>query len=1687
MPTRISIGWATGALALGLSLCPSLRAALDPTRDKILYMVATAHLDDQWNWTIQDTINSFIPNTLHQNFTYFSNPSFTNYTFSFEEAWRYQLINEYYPADFLTLSNYIAQGRWRVAGSVMVAGDVNTPAPESLIRHTLYANNYWRQQFGKTSVDIFLPDCFGFGYALPSVAAHCGLKGFSSQKLSWGCWTNIPFQNIGRWVGPDGSSIVAALQPGSYTSTIGGNLANDSGELNRLTNNFRQTGLYLDYRYFGTGDQGGAPDAASVSNVCLSVQTTGAVHVLNTGSDQLFRDLTPAQVSMLPTYQGELLMQTHGTGTYTAHAENKKYHRQCEQAAAEAECASVLADWLQGGGTYPQERLNKSWARFLWHEFHDDLTGTSIPSAYSFSWNDYLLALNELTAETAARMSVVGSSLDTTAAGVPLVVFNPLSVAREDLVEATVTFADGVPAAIRVFAPNGDEVPSQMGTPSGATVPVTFLADVPSMGAAVYDVRPSPTPCTLSTGLSVANGQIESTRYRVLLNANGDVSSILDKVNNQQLLSAPIRWEFLYDLSTSWPCWEVQYNNLIAAPVSYLSAPATVQVLENGPARVTLAVLRNNAGSTFVERIRLGAGNAGDRVEWDVSAHWATLQTLLKLDFPLAVSNPYATFDLGLGTIQRPNETPNLYEVPAQQWADLTASSGSYGITLMSDSKYGWDKPANNELRLSIFHTPAVGGSFVYEATNSVGTHHMLLAVMGHRNDWRTSGSAWVAARLNQPLQAFQTLPHTGSLGKNFGFLSCNNSNVMVKAIKKAENSSEIIVRLQELTGQPQSAQLSLAAPILTARQVTGAEDPVTTLNPSGGVLTISLSAYQPMTLALTLSPPTTLIPKPQSLPLALPFNLDAISTDANRTDGNFDSGYTYPAELMPSSIVRDGLTFRLGPTNDAANNALSCQGQTLALPAGYNDLYFLAAAASNDVTATFTLNTATTNITVRYFSGFIGQWYPPFLKKDEIGWICTHRHNGAGLNEAYNFCYLFKYHLDLPPGTSSLTLPTSPNLRIFAITLVTNAPTDATITGGALGQNLLPWANAGASRIINAGQNGTATVTLDASGSADPDGTIASYLWSQNGTVFASSVNPTVTLPIGTNHILLTVTDNEGGIGQDIVTLTVLPPLSVTLTATPTNATAAPLTVQFSAQAGGGLSGPQDTTDDHQGTISAQGENTPNEAATNAFDDNLSSKWLDFANVYPSTRSSWIQYQYANGIGRFVTNYTITSANDSSSYPARNPANWHLLGSNDGGTTWTTLDIETNQAFTASQQTLAWNVSHPGTYNIYRLQIDSVANPPAANSVQLDEIQLIGPALYSYWWSFGDGATATTQNPQHTYSAPGEYLVILGVTTGAYSGTNSALITIGPALTASLSATPDLGATPLTVQFTGQGAGGNGARAPYDTTDDQRGTVTAQGNNPPNETCVNAFDDTTASKWLDFASAFPSTRSSWIQYQYAAGLKCIVSQYTITSANDSPERDPANWRLLGSNDGGTTWTTLDAQINQLFTNRFETLAYAIPNTNAYNLFRFQIDRVANPALANSVQLSELAFIGDPAYSYLWSFGDGTLSTAQNPRHTYLTNGTYSVTLQVYDGAATATASTSVTALPLVLGFSQITAGQIGLSWPQWGSNCSLYVTTDLTPPIAWSLVTNHPVVLNGTNTVILPSSAGNRFFQLRN
>ena len=228
----------------------------DLDHEKTLYVVGYAHLDTQWRWTYPEVIDEFIANTLHNNFALLA--KYPNYVFNFTGSRRYELMQEYYPADFEILRKYVAEGRWFPAGSSVDEGDSIIPSAESLIRQVLYGNHYFRREFGKASEEFMLPDCFGFPAALPSILAHCGIKGFSTQKLTWGSAVGIPFK-VGAWVGPDGKSVVAALDPGTYVGDVEEDLSQSRGWLERIDHTGAISGVYADYHYYGTGDRGGAP------------------------------------------------------------------------------------------------------------------------------------------------------------------------------------------------------------------------------------------------------------------------------------------------------------------------------------------------------------------------------------------------------------------------------------------------------------------------------------------------------------------------------------------------------------------------------------------------------------------------------------------------------------------------------------------------------------------------------------------------------------------------------------------------------------------------------------------------------------------------------------------------------------------------------------------------------------------------------------------------------------------------------------------------------------------------------------------------------------------------------------------------------------------------------------------------------------------------------------------------------------------------------------------------------------------------------------------------------------------------------------------------------------------------------------------------------------------------------------
>jgi alpha-mannosidase len=1141
--------WILACLCLLAASCGGKdNARPNLAKQPTLYVVGYAHLDTQWRWDYPTTIRDYLTKTMRVNFDYFE--KYPNYIFNFSGARRYAMMKEYYPAEYDKVKNYVASGRWFPCGSSYEENDVNSPSGESIVRQILYGTQFFRREFGKTSAEYMLPDCFGFPASLPSILAHCGIRGFSSQKLS-SSWqpaaqvggpdspektpVGIPF-NIGVWEGPDGKSVMAALNPGSY----GGQVTYDLSKTPpappkpdpaltpeqlqqrerwfrplvdwpaRIDLNGKVTGVFADFMYYGTGDTGGGAQESSVKllDAIVSRRTiaqpnpyiqrgrgqrgqnaaagqaqtpaappapdvvvgNGPVRVLSSTAEQVFLDIKPSQMSRLPRYKGDLELINHSAGSITSQTTMKRWNRMNEVLADDAERASVAAVWL-GGRPYPLSRLNRAWDLVMGNQMHDIIPGTSIPKAYEYSWNDEILAANQFAGVLSSAVEAIASVLDTRALGTAVIVYNPLNIAREDVVEATLSFPAGLPKAVRVFGPEGTEVPSQL----EAGGKVVFVAKVPSVGFAVYDVRPADSPSPSS--LKISGSAIENARYAVMIDKNGDVSSIFDKSLGRELLRAPARLEIKTDNPENWPAWNMDFDQQQAAPRALVGGPAKVRIVESGAARVALSVERKAEGSTFVQTIRLAAGDAGNRLEFGMDMDWMTREAHLKAVFPLAASNSVATYNWDVGTIERTTDFDRQFEVASHQWVDLTDRSGSFGATILTDCKNASDKPDDHTLRLTLVRTPGVRGGYPDQATLDLGHHEFVYGLAGHAGDYRQGATDWQGLRLNQPLCAFEGPAHEGALGKSIAFLTMNNARVRVLALKKAEQSDEFVVRMVEMDGRAApGVSLTFGAPVITAREIDGTEMPIADLTPTAGKLILDLGPFSVRSIAVKLGPPPVAAPTPRSQTISLPFDLATATADGAKGTAGFDSaGRSFAAELLPTEVDFGEVRFVLGPAYGP--NGVVARGQSIPLPEGEFSRLYLLAAADGDRKVVFKIDGKPVELMVQNWAGFIGQWdnrtwnvreepvpppanrppatpgtkplpprmrtvmdytglIPGYIKPAPVAWFASHRHLPDGTNDPYMYSYLFAYAVDIPPGAKTLTLPDDGRVRIMAVTL---------------------------------------------------------------------------------------------------------------------------------------------------------------------------------------------------------------------------------------------------------------------------------------------------------------------------------------------------------------------------------------------------------------------------------------------------------------------------------------------------------------------------------------------------------------------------------------------------------------------------------------------------------------------------
>ena len=1027
------------------------------TNEPTLFFISNTHLDTQWNWDVKTTINEYVRNTMTENMALMD--KYPAFMLNYEGAIKYMWMKEYYPTEYERLKSYVASGRWHVSGMSVDASDVMVSSAESILHSMLYANRFYQQEFGvRGGQDIMLPDCFGFSYALPSLAHHAGIRGFHTNKLAWGSAAYDRLAPFGVWQGVDGSQIYGIYKPGAYDNHEDYNhdMTTDQAMLSAARTNEATYGVPAVFRYVGPrSDHGGGLQDKSGSTGentpywlnYSATKTDGDLRVTLATPDECWDYLDAHRNSKYQVWDGELPMRSHGVGSYTSWGLLKRWNRKTELLADAAEKASSLAYWL-GARPYPAAELRDAWVRMLWQQHHDGITGTSILSANDYSYNEYYLANKSFAQELRASVGAIGALLDTQVQGTPLVVYNPLSQERTDVVEAQVD-CSAEPSGVRVMGPDGQEVLSQMLGYDDAThrLRLLFAATVPSLGCAVYDVRlGEPSQLTSTLTADASSRLMSNGRYRVIINGSGEVGQVYDLLNKRALVNA-VRQQMIYDHEDTWPAWEISYTDVCRSPSDVLGSGAQITLVEDGPLRKSFRVERTKAGSTFVQYIRMTA--LSNRVDCVNEVDWQTPERMLKVQFPFSFTSNQATYDISLGTIARGQRTSDCYEVQGHQWADHSNPNGQYGVSILNDCKYGWDKPDGRTLRLTLLHTPSCGG-YKHQANMDMGPNQYTYSILPHDEGW-SQETQMEAARLNQPLLAFAVPAHQGTLGRTLSLATLGTDSVSIKALKRAEDSDELIVRLYEWTGHDQQdVRIHFPAPIESAREVNALEEETGAATYADSTLTLSMSRYQPRTFAVRLSRPD-VQPDTAALwgtPVALTYNADVMSYDKSRGNATTTFTYAYPAEQVPDTLVSGGVRFVMGDRQDGKRNAVRCTGQEIKLDRqpGQDKLCLLMASTDEaGTTARVVVDGDTTLIDVPCYTGRVAQpltcttlqaHYTP----DNVALAISHAHSVSDkTNETMRYMMAYRYCVPLPEGATSLHISGN-NTRLLLLAATTSS-----------------------------------------------------------------------------------------------------------------------------------------------------------------------------------------------------------------------------------------------------------------------------------------------------------------------------------------------------------------------------------------------------------------------------------------------------------------------------------------------------------------------------------------------------------------------------------------------------------------------------------------------------------------------
>ncbi|MEI7421705.1 MAG: glycoside hydrolase family 38 C-terminal domain-containing protein [Prolixibacteraceae bacterium] len=764
-----------------------------------IHMIGQAHIDPVWLWHWSEGI-SVVHSTFQSALDRMKEEP--DFKFTASSAQFYVWVAENDPAMLKEIRKRVDEGRWSIPGGWWVEPDMNIPSGEAMVRQGLYGQLTFQKLLGHRSKVAYNPDSFGHTGNLPQIITKQGMENYIFMRP--GIREKTLPSDLFWWEGTDGTKVLTYRIQFSY---------NDSGSVHsRVENLVAQYGnqpMKNFMAYYGAGDHGGGATKVNISSINELRIEKGAPKVLYSTPDTYFKEAREENNPNLPTIKDDL--QHHAVGCYTAESEIKKGNRHSEAALVAAEKISAIGSvaWV---AHYPKQELTAAWHKVLFLQFHDSLAGSSLfdhsqSAREGYGYAQDIAHQSTFMAVQKLEWQVAAEDPDSQY----LLVFNPHAWEVSGNIEYDYNWGTTHKSS-RVDDEIGNALPHQWAPGSseaGSRKKLVVSMAVPAMGYRQLRLWDGENPASKQI-VKVTENTLENEFVKLQISYNGSIG-LYDKVNGKNLFSGGdtgCKAIIIDDPSDTWSHDIKTFNKEIGA-----FGNASIKILEEGLLRGKIRSIATYGNSTLTIDWILYAGSRNPEAQ--VTLDWHEHLKMLKFSFPVEVESPVATYETSYGTIIR---TTNGDEDPGQRWIDVTGKTGAgnYGLAVFNDAKYGYSV-TGSDMRISVarsavyaHHNPKVLDMKAEHLWMDQGIQTFRMILVPHKGNWQHSNLVRIAEEMMAPCVPIYQGIHKGTLPKSGSFLSVDAANIIVSAVKQAENGEDLILRCVETNGTAIVANLDL-------------------------------------------------------------------------------------------------------------------------------------------------------------------------------------------------------------------------------------------------------------------------------------------------------------------------------------------------------------------------------------------------------------------------------------------------------------------------------------------------------------------------------------------------------------------------------------------------------------------------------------------------------------------------------------------------------------------------------------------------------------------------------------------------------------------------------------------------------------------------------------------------------------